>query len=99
MKKLIFGIEGYNECMGSSTVAITTEETFQTEGCLDDHYPEEFYDTIHGKLRDAGIYELMESIYEYPDGQEKEVEAFLISLGMERSMALEAFLKSFEEDE
>jgi sialic acid synthase SpsE len=75
-----------------SGFAITSRQTFRTEQCMSDNYPDAFYD-IFQTWQEMGIYECMESVFEYPEERRQYIERYLSIWGIQRSPEFEGFLR------
>lgn len=76
-KQLIFGFlpNAFDEDVPSG-FAISFREDFQTDNCMNDNYPDEFY-TMFQRWQELQIYEEMESVFSYPAGNEQMVKGYL----------------------
>lgn len=100
MSTLVFGFipENPEECE-LPTFAVSDKREFDRYNCLSDNYPNE----VHRQFREweqLGIYEVMESIFEYPIGMRDVVKNYLEHFyQMEHNTDFEAFLFETRDEE
>lgn len=76
-KQLIFGFMpvSLDEAIPNG-FCISFREDFLTDNCVNDNYPDEFYDMFQ-RWQEIGIYEEMESAFSYPAGRQQMVKGYL----------------------
>ena len=90
--ELIFGFAPPDEENELPTFAVSIKEDFLRNNCLNDHYD----NSIHRLFRvweECQIYEVMESIFEYPEGAEDIVMNYLDIFNVQRNFEFEEFLQ------